>query len=372
MASSVLASAVLASESIRCFAQPHRDTSEDQKNARLKADGSFVTDADFAAQRIITSAVRGVSDRVRILGEENPEGVAKVDDKSLHMMDPNVYERCRQEVYARFHQRPQKTGLSSKAFIGAALPLSTITATKFPEVSFALSEQEENDVVVDASRVCVIIDPLDGTSSYAKGQYDAVSVLIAVNLDFQPYFGVICKPFGCEGVASILGTQCVAVYGGSLIGAGYLAGGDQLQPFKAPPKGSSKDDLPRAVISSSRSKGIVEEVCRHLGSIGLLHPEPMHISGAGEKSLRLVLRRENEALWFFPREGTSLWDIAASDAILRSIGGKVTDKFGRQLDYSKSREKAENLDGIIACSSEQLHSECMRIFQEMKWEDEDD
>lgn len=373
MASSVLASAVSASESIRAFAQPLGDSEEDQKNARLKADGSFVTDADFAAQSIITRAVQEVNKEVRILGEENPEGVAKVNDDNIQCkVDPNVYERCREEVYLRYRNRPQN-GSPPEADLGLSLPLANsetnATGDTTNEISFALSDTEETEVIIDASRVCVIIDPLDGTSSYAKGQYDAVSVLISVNLDFQPYFGVICKPFGCDGVPSILSTKCMAVYGGPLLGAGYIAGGEPLKAFVAPPKGAAKDDLPRAVISSSRSKGIVEDVCRHLGSMGVLHPDPMHISGAGEKSLRLVLRQQNEALWFFPRGGTSLWDIAASDAILRSTGGIVTDKFGNKLDYSKSREEAENSEGVIACSSEKLHADCMRIFQEQKWEE---
>lgn len=371
MASAVLASSVSASASIRAFAQPKSDL-EDQKNARLKPDGSFVTDADFAAQLIITRAVEGVNNRVRILGEESPDGVANVDANNLHIMDPTIFEKCRKEVYLRYRTRPQSGSAPSEPITGSSMPLAGAASSENStqtEVSFELSETEEIEVIVDASRVCVIIDPLDGTSSYAKGQYDAVSVLISVNLDFQPHFGVICKPFGCEGVTStILDTQCVAVYGGPLMGAGYLAGGEPLQVFVAPPQGSPNEDLPRAVISSSRSKGVVEDVCRHLGFIGILHPEPMHISGAGEKSLRLVLRQQNEALWFFPRGGTSLWDIAASDAILRSIGGKVTDKFGRQLDYSKSRDEAENSDGIIACASTQLHAECMRIYQEGEWE----
>ena len=373
MASSVLASAVSASESIRAFAQPLGESEEDQKNARLKADGSFVTDADFAAQSIITRAVQEINKEVRILGEENPEGVAKVNNDNLQCkVDPVVYERSREEVYLRYRNRPQN-GSPKETNLELSLPLANsetnATGNTTNDVSFALSEDEETEVLIDASRVCVIIDPLDGTSSYAKGEYDAVSVLISVNLDFQPYFGVICKPFGCSGVPSILSTKCMAVYGGPLLGAGYIAGGEPLKAFVAPPEGAAKDDLPRAVISSSRSKGIVEDVCRHLGSLGVLHPDPMHISGAGEKSLRLILRQQNEALWFFPRGGTSLWDIAASDAILRSTGGIVTDKFGNKLDYSKSRDEAENLAGVVACSSEKLHADCMRIFQEQKWEE---
>lgn len=367
MASSVLASAVSSSLSIREYADPS------SKNARLKPDGSYVTDADFAAQKIITRAVQRVSQNVRILGEENPEGLADVEaDKIDHESDEAVLVNSKREVYLRFKNRSSDSD-SPQQESTAALPLSPSSsgeaAVANEEEMFQLSEEEEKEVLVEASRVCIIIDPLDGTSSYAKGKYNAVSVLISINLDYQPHFGVICKPFGYEGISSIMDSGCAAVYGGPLIGGGFIAGGDKLSPLTVDSSSSEDEGLPRAVISSSRSKGVVEDVCKEMGAMGVIQPEPMHISGAGEKSLRLVLRRHNEGLWFFPRSGTSLWDIAASDAILRALGGKVTDKFGRPLDYSKSRAEAENMDGIIAGSSATIHEACMQVFQGKDWDE---
>lgn len=368
MASSVLASAVSSSLSIREYAQPNC------QNARLKPDGSFVTDADFAAQKIITQAVQRVSQNVRILGEENPEGLADVEAEKIdHESDAAVLMNSKREVYLRFKNRGAASD-SPQQERTAALPLSPSSssgeaAVTIEEEMFQLSEEEEKEVLVEASRVCIIIDPLDGTSSYAKGKYNAVSVLISVNLDYQPHFGVICKPFGYEGISPIMDSGCAAVYGGPLIGGGFIAGGDKLSPLTVDSGANGDEGLPRAVISSSRSKGVVEDVCKEMGALGVIQPEPMHISGAGEKSLRLVLRRQNEGLWFFPRSGTSLWDIAASDAILRALGGKVTDKLGRPLDYSKSRAEAENMDGIIAASSATIHETCMRVFQGKNWDE---
>eukprot|EP00957_Ditylum_brightwellii_P112266 8559677-Ditylum_brightwellii.AAC.1 len=65
--------------------------------------------------------------------------------------------------------------------------------------------------------------------------------------------------------------------------------------------------------------------------------------------------------------GISLWDVAAADAILRAIGGCLLDKDGNDIDYSKSRQKAENDDGIVAYNYKWLHQECVRLFQEDKW-----
>jgi 3'-phosphoadenosine 5'-phosphosulfate (PAPS) 3'-phosphatase len=111
----------------------------------------------------------------------------------------------------------------------------------------------------------------------------------------------------------------------------------------------------------------VQDFVSHLAENGILDSDVIHISGAGAKSLRLVLPTQNEALWFFPKEGTSRWDIAASDALLRQLGGTVSDKNGKELDYCKSREDSDNNEGIIASNDAALHVECMRLFQEGKW-----
>jgi 3'-phosphoadenosine 5'-phosphosulfate (PAPS) 3'-phosphatase len=63
-----------------------------------------------------------------------------------------------------------------------------------------------------------------------------------------------------------------------------------------------------------------------------------------------------------------LWDVAASDALLRSIGGKLTDKFGHDMDYyDKSSTEADNKDVVIACFDDKLHAECIRLFHEGTW-----
>ena len=148
-----------------------------------------------------------------------------------------------------------------------------------------------------------------------------------------------------------------------MLGAAYTAGGSIFKKNIDTMNG----ELPRAVISSSKAKGVVQEFVNHLGSKGMIHPEPLMISGAGEKSLRILLRDENEGLWFYPKSGTSLWDVAASDALLRATGGRLTDKNGKDMDYSKSRMEARNEDGVVACYNRNLHAECIRLFLDGSW-----
>mmetsp|Transcript_13086 Transcript_13086/g.18259 ORF Transcript_13086/g.18259 Transcript_13086/m.18259 type:complete len:90 (-) Transcript_13086:24-293(-) len=85
--------------------------------------------------------------------------------------------------------------------------------------------------------------------------------------------------------------------------------------------------------------------------------------------MRLVLGMDNEGLWFWPKRGTSRWDVAASDALLRVMGGRMTDREGNDLDYTKERTESENTNGIIACIDIQMHEEIMKLFEEGKWDD---
>lgn len=339
-------------------ARPIRDLcgfDGDQKHARLKGDGSVVTDADFSAQGAIMRTMQEISGSVRIVGEESEEEMMGHMSTSHAERGEQVYRLAQQEVLMRYYNLEGRPPLSSNV---------TDTTHEITDSPKDESEQDQAKYIVDADRVSVFVDPLDGTKSYARADYEYVTILIAIILDNKPCFGVICKPFGIEGSPSILDTGCFAIYGGTLLNGVYIAGGEECRRPAA-----VEGNLPRAVISQSRSKGIVSDFVDELASSQVIHPEPLHVAGAGEKSLRLVLGTANEALWFFPKAGTSRWDVAASDALLRQMGGKLTDKFGNELDYSTSRENAGNSDGIIACNDAALHAECIKVFQGRSWDD---
>lgn len=379
LAASALSSTIVAADQIRALAR-QRDGDEDTDlNVRLKEDGTFVTDADLMAQQIIVHALRKISADVRLVGEESDDEMNNAIITGHEEDADRIYELAREEIRLRHQEGDSDTKPT------ASLPLSPRSDSSegsevkpFSDSAFVPTKVVRlpslSESIVDTSRVSVFIDPLDGTKAYAKGDYPTVSILIAIILDQIPCFGVICKPFGYPGQTSVLDTGCVAIYGGTLLGAAYTAGGGYCTKATSEygeHEGANEKDvaknLPRAVISSSRSSGVVEDFVNHLGSKGMIHPTPLQISGAGEKSLRILLRSEKEGLWFFPKPGTSLWDVAASDALLRATGGRLTDKNGHDMDYSKTRLEAENLDGVVACYDKSLHAECIKLFLEGTW-----
>jgi 3'-phosphoadenosine 5'-phosphosulfate (PAPS) 3'-phosphatase len=431
LAASALSSAVVAADQITSLAYGGRNLrhlQEDDshclpayegsnhnyelKNVRLKNDGSFVTDADLAAQQIIVDSLRRVSSEVRIVGEESEEEMRQNTITGHEERSEFMFRLAREEIAIRYCRSSEPLPLAqseinhksnaslneeslnskeggndtSAGLLGCGKGNHTLELQRSSLESEYLYDKMEV-YEVDPKRVSVFIDPLDGTQAYAKGDYDPVSILIAIVLDQTPCFGVICKPFGYRGQTSVLDTGCVAIYGGTLLGAAFTAGGSICNfptPSQNEPQPASREvdpadssiaasttsperDLPRAVISSSRSEGIVRAFVSHLGDRGIIDPQPLLISGAGEKSLRIILRSENEGLWFFPKAGTSLWDVAASDALLRATGGRLSDKNGNDMDYRKSRTEAENEDGVVACYDQRLHAECIRLFLEGTW-----
>lgn len=387
LSAACISSAVIAADQITALASSSspvdsEELQEDKKNARLKIDGSFVTDADMAAQQIIVDALHKVSTRIRIVGEENEEEMRNHAITGHEGRLDFISRLALEEICIRY-EREHRDGNEDSNDI--RLPLAQDQKSDGEDTKLGGQQKEPDESTfgrigeleefqMDPEKVSVFIDPLDGTNAYAKGDHDPVSILVAIIIDQKPCFGVVCKPFGYSEQSSVLDTGCMVVYGGTLLGGAYIAGGAAIARTKPEKENPTENidlnhiDLPRAVISQSRSKGVVQDFVSYLGERGIIHPEPLLVTGAGEKSLRIITGFQNEGLWFYPKGGTSLWDVAASDALLRATGGRLTDKDGNDMDYSKSRTEAENENGVIACFDEGLHAECIRLFHEGAWE----
>ncbi|GLD96735.1 hypothetical protein PINS_up005418 [Pythium insidiosum] len=128
------------------------------------------TVADRRSQQRMIHALRHVWPHVRIVGEEGD--LDHADDKDRVLTDLHVLD--------------------------AALPATTD----------AIVDRE-----LDAARVVVWIDPLDGTKKFAEKKFDEVSVLLGIALDERPLAGVMHLPFDSDprvDGATLWGTSVLA------------------------------------------------------------------------------------------------------------------------------------------------------------------
>lgn len=217
--------------------------------------------------------------------------------------------------------------------------ISTDEAQQLPEVNEK----------IDAEKIGIWIDPIDGTAEYIKGNnvstvipnveksgLKCATVLIgAFNKETsKPIMGVINQPFFHGSKDE--GYRSKIFYGASINGENHHNIVDS----------SSDNSKKVAIISSAESRGPTLESAGYKAVVS---------NGAGYKLLKVI---ENDASIYFLSKDTSFkWDTCAGQAILNSIGGDVIDlqasirkKKPISLTYKEGEDKC-NKTGLIAYRS---------------------
>ena len=172
------------------------------------------------------------------------------------------------------------------------------------------------------SRRLFLVDPLDGTKEFVRGNGD-FTVNIGLVENGVPIAGVVCAPaigriwWGAAGD----GAMTAELVGGRLADARPIA----------------VRQAPESLVAvASRSHGSEE-------TEAFLEKFPILRRMSRGSSLKFCLLAEGEAD-LYPRFGRTMeWDTAAGDAVLRAAGGLVTTLGGEPLAYGKRRQ-ADDVD----------------------------
>jgi len=256
---------------------------------------SALTQADRAAHRAIVGALKAEWGNIRIVGEED-------DDEDL---------------------------------------TTSIAAMKFESLDRDRFEDDIGQTAdIDASEITVFVDPLDGTREFVEGRLSNCQVLIGISISGEAVAGAIGIPFP----AGDLSTKETIVYGFSDVGAGVLGEPLSRGPF---PLDHNIDGVkyPRPHHATGDSSSEVMVACRK-GAIKRFGGSNVIYGGAGNKILAAAL---GEVTCSIQHRVGGPWDLCAPEAILKSMGGKMTDLFGEKIDIYKSDAPARcNERGYLA------------------------
>jgi len=279
---------------------------------------SAITRADIDAQRAIVSSLRHYwelkGENLNLVGEEEDVG----------------------ESNGSTNAPPQIRG----DLLGQNGSMSFFTP-------LGLDQSSEPFDADSLSKVTIYVDPLDGTREFVDGRYENVTCLIGIAIDGKPVGGVVGVPFASFSHSSI---QCPCevhvVYGLVGFGIGHFTGTyDQGRKTLSLHTQTGQPGVPPALsCCPNLPNSSAHAVCVE----GIDSIQHTVIGGAGKKML-LCAYASCDSLavpkFSFKKQSTYLWDTCAPEAILRAVGGKVTDIFGSPLVYSGRRGSEYNSEG---------------------------
>jgi len=195
---------------------------------------------------------------------------------------------------------------------------------EFPDDGILAEESVDTARRLDKSRVWMI-DPLDGTSGFIDGNGD-FAVQIGLSIGGQSVMGVVYQP--------LTGVLYRAVRGG-----GTWVERPQFEPERAQVSNHSEIQSMRLAASRSHRSPRMDRVVQAFG----LHDEV----NRGSVGIKVGLIVEQQCdLYVHLSPQTKQWDTCAPEIILSEAGGRLTDLFGRPLDYN--RADLQNRNGIVA------------------------
>jgi 3'(2'), 5'-bisphosphate nucleotidase len=201
---------------------------------------------------------------------------------------------------------------------------------EFPDDALLAEETPDDGSRLRKNRVWMV-DPIDGTRDFIRGR-DGWSVMIGLLIDGRPALGVVWQPIGRR------------LYYATRGDGAFLSEGDAA-PARIHTSTVSTPDKIRLVASQSHRTPVIDEVRKQLGI-----SDELNVGSVGLK-LGLIARGLRD-LYVNPSSKSSAWDTCGPEAILVEAGGRLTDLWGRLIDYRA--DDVKNRDGLVA-SNGPLH-----------------
>ncbi|WP_245257446.1 3'(2'),5'-bisphosphate nucleotidase CysQ [Methylocapsa acidiphila] len=192
-----------------------------------------------------------------------------------------------------------------------------------PEAGW-LSEETEDTSARLAKEFVVVVDPIDGTRGFARG--DLVwAVAVALVRNGKPLVGIVHAP--------ALAQTYVAVRGGGARLNGKTIEVSKLRALRA----GARVAAPATLAADLRRAGLEFELQPRIPSLA------MRIAAVASGALDAGFASQN----------SNDWDIAAADLILEEAGGRLASLDGCAIVYNRG----ETRHGVLTAAPAQIHAE---------------
>lgn len=196
--------------------------------------------------------------------------------------------------------------------------------TQFPSDGILAEESIDTERRLSKSRVWMV-DPLDGTNGFIDG-----------NGDFAVQIGLVENG---ECVAAVVYLPLTDVLYRAVLGSGTWIERPDLEPEKAAVSDRRTFAEMRLAASRSHRSPRMNKVVQHFG-----FREEVQRGSVGIKVGLLV--EEQCDLYIHLSGRTKQWDTCAPQLVLTEAGGRLTDLFGRPLNYNVP--DVNNRNGLVA------------------------
>lgn len=185
---------------------------------------------------------------------------------------------------------------------------------------------------IELDRLTIWIDPLDATQEYTENLTKYVTVMVGIAVDGRAIGGVIHKPFSNETIWSWRRQR------NHLLSHLHIL--DEVELNRV----YSEDEGPRIIVSRSH-KGDVNQMVEKFKPPGVV----TSAGGAGYKIWEIAAGHEDV---YVHSSMIKKWDLCAGAAILNTLGGRMSDAEGNNIDFTNEWEFPHD-KGIVAAKYDQ-------------------
>ena len=186
-----------------------------------------------------------------------------------------------------------------------------------------------------------VLDPIDGTKGFLRNDQYAIALALIEAGEVRWGF-LACPLLPYEGGRGML---FVARRGAGT--EAYTLDGTALGPVRVSlERDPTQARLAESVVSAHTNRGLSEQLAETLG----IERRPLRMDSQAKYAAiargeaTIYLRSPNPRT---PDYRENIWDHAAGSLVVEEAGGRVTDVYGRPLDWTQGRRLERNI-GVVA------------------------